>query len=397
MHTNQADTSALIAPTLTDLVAEDTQPIIPTTATPEVKAGLAFAQWSAHDGVWNLYYQGRKVGKAGGERAGYKMLRDNVITGKTQKYRNLGITDVVAVTAGAHIPGFVEDAATTSNQLAQVGHSLDMSITDEFSISERFAILESFVSSAAYMAVAEPGTPERLAANPMVVITGSGGLGKTHTTIKTLERHGLTRMEDMDEGEVLYGNSKGFVVISGFTTAKALYRKMWQHRDGWVILLDDCDSIFKSEDAINIIKGAGDSGERRIISWNSESQRPDDELPKSFEFKSSIIIITNVNRNKIPQPIRSRAFNADVSMSRAEVIERISVLVDEGNFMAEYPIEAKYDVLDYIQESMDDPKFNMLVKSLNIRTFIVAVKAWMSHNGKNWQRAALYNMASASE
>ena len=129
-------------------------------------------------------------------------------------------------------------------------------------------------------------------------------------------------------------------MISGYTTAKALFRKLWEHREGWVVVLDDCDAALKSADAVNILKGAGDSGERRIITWNAENFNTGDDLPKSFEFKSSIIIITNLDRMKVPQPIRSRSMNADVSMTRDEVIQRIETLIESGEFMPQYPIEA---------------------------------------------------------
>lgn len=379
---------------------EDDAPTEVEIAEPATQFKGAYIQWNRHEGQWLAYYNGKVVMRNSQKKYGGDILVRNIQNRTNKKVELLGITHGVVVSEDFKIPS-VGEKINTTKLVEQLSGGIDFGkhdLASEFSIGERFQILEKFVSSAAYMAIAEDGSLERLSANPMVTITGAGGLGKSYTTRSTLERHGLQRSDDMDIGDVIYGRAKGYAVISGYSTAKALYRKLWEHREGWVVVLDDCDSTLRSEDAINILKGAGDSGERRIISWNAESVRPDDELPKSFEFKSSVIIITNIDRKKLPQPLRSRSMNADVSMTREEVIQRIETLVEEGSFMAEYPIDAKYDVLDYLKYSVEhDTKFNALVKTINLRTFIVAVKAWVSHKGENWERAALYNMASASE
>lgn len=368
---------------------------------PAQSAGCAYIQWSQRDNRWQAFFNGKVVMHNGSKQYGDKILLRTIDNQSNRKVQLLGINRGLVVSPDFPIPGAAErpEFNRIVNELA--GTPLDFGkhdIASEFSIGERFGILEKFVKSAAHMATAEPESIKALSANAMVVITGSGGLGKSFTTFKVLQEHGLERADDMDVGDVLYGRAKGYAVIAGYTTAKALFRKLWEHREGWVVVLDDCDAALKSADAVNILKGAGDSGERRMITWNAENFNQDDELPKTFEFKSSIIIITNLDRMKVPQPIRSRAMNADVSMTREEVVQRIETLLETNQFMPQYPAEAKFEVLEYMRESMkNDPKFNAMVKTLNMRTFVVAVKAWLAHGGVNWQRAALYNMASASE
>lgn len=360
-----------------------------------------YIQWNRHESQWQAIYHGKVVMRNSSRQYGGNILLRSIENQTNKKVQLMGITHGTIVSEDFKIPNGPEKIDVEKIVDGLKGESLNFGkhdLASEFSIGERFAILEKFVSSAAFMATAEPDSMEALAANAMVTITGSGGLGKTYTTKKVLESHGLQRSDDMDIGDIIYGRAKGYAVISGYTTAKALFRKLWEHREGWVVVLDDCDAALKSADAVNILKGAGDSGERRIITWNAENFNAEDDLPKSFEFKSSIIIITNLDRMKVPQPIRSRSMNADVSMTRDEVIQRIETLIESGEFMPQYPIEAKYDVLDYMKDSVkNDPKFNVMVKTMNLRTFQVAVKAWVSHGGVNWQRAALYNMASASE
>lgn len=393
---------------LSDLIAaEQAAPNAPTLDDPmpaepsDADFKTCYIQWNRHESQWHAIYHGKVVMRNSSRQYGGNILLRSIENQTNKKVQLMGITHGTIVSEDFKIPNGPEKINVEKIVDGLKGESLNFAkhdLASEFSIGERFSILEKFVSSAAYMATAEPDSMEALAANAMVTITGSGGLGKTHTTKKVLESHGLQRSDDMDIGDIIYGRAKGYAVISGYTTAKALFRKLWEHREGWVVVLDDCDAALKSADAVNILKGAGDSGERRIITWNAENFNAEDDLPKSFEFKSSIIIITNLDRMKVPQPIRSRSMNADVSMTRDEVIQRIETLIESGEFMPQYPIEAKYDVLDYMKDSVkNDPKFNVMVKTMNLRTFQVAVKAWVSHGGVNWQRAALYNMASASE
>lgn len=390
---------------LSDLIAQEHQTanLVPMSLEQEPATGMktAYIQWNRHEHQWHAIYDGRVIMKNSSKQYGDNILLRSIEKQTNRKVQLMGITHGVIVSEDFKIPNGPEKVNTAQIMQQLQGAPLDFSkhtLASEFSIGERFDILEKFVRSAAYMATADEDSTEFLAANPMVVITGSGGLGKTYTTTKVLKEQGLQRADDMDIGDIVYGRAKGYAVISGYTTAKALFRKLWEHREGWVVVLDDCDAALKSADAVNILKGAGDSGERRIITWNAENFSADDDLPKTFEFKSSIIIITNMDRMKVPQPIRSRAMNADVSMTREEVVQRIETLIESGEFMAQYPIEAKYDVLEYMKDSMrNDPKFNVMVKTMNMRTFLVAVKAWVAHGGVNWQRAALYNMASASE
>lgn len=65
-----------------------------------------------------------------------------------------------------------------------------------------------------------------------------------------------------------------------------------------VLLVDDCDSIFKDINGLNILKGALDTTKVRNISWRSEHQLFSDSgelLPKSFDYMGRVIFITNVD------------------------------------------------------------------------------------------------------
>jgi len=73
-----------------------------------------------------------------------------------------------------------------------------------------------------------------------------------------------------------------------------LFAKLYKFSDAKnVLVFDDCD-IWEDQDAINVLKGALDSGKTRRISWNKDSRILRDEgIPNSFNFNGSIIFITN--------------------------------------------------------------------------------------------------------
>jgi hypothetical protein len=65
-------------------------------------------------------------------------------------------------------------------------------------------------------------------------------------------------------------------------------------------VFDDCDTILFDDVALNLLKGALDSGKSRRISWLAESRVLKDEgIPNSFNFKGSVIFITNLKFDKM--------------------------------------------------------------------------------------------------
>jgi hypothetical protein len=168
--------------------------------------------------------------------------------------------------------------------------------------------------------------------------------------------------------------------VKGYSTAKGLYRTLFDNRNR-VIIFDDCDSILRDPVALNLLKGALDSYDKRIISWNSESLN-DDELPRSFEFRGGVIFISNLPIFKIDQAIRSRAICVDVSMNTAQKIERMGAIIKTEEFMPEYDLEVKERALRFLDEMKND------AADLNLRTLISITK--VAARGGQWQRRAEY-------
>ena len=225
----------------------------------------------------------------------------------------------------------------------------------KFGINTRFEFVEKLVNMVA------------AGVQPSAVITGEGGLGKTYTVTKTLEKNGFKDMSDMSEFQVgaVIQRSKVFTMVKGYSTAKGLYRTLFENNKS-VIVFDDCDAVLKDPVALNLLKGALDSYGKRIISWNADLR--DDDLPRSFNFEGRVIFISNMDQNAIDQAIRSRSMLIDLSMTADQKIDRMEFISKCDTFMPEYDKKVKQDALTLIRELKDE------AKEISLRTLISVCK-----------------------
>ena len=176
-----------------------------------------------------------------------------------------------------------------------------------------------------FMTVTESRDPEVMFSNltkltkmvgrgiqPSLVITGMAVTGKTHLVKETLKAMGLRE-------------SYEFVHFKGRATAAGLFITLYQNSDK-VVVLDDCDSVFKDDDAVNILKAALDSYDTRKISYISSRPLKDEygePLPAHFEFTGRIIFISNIEQSRLDAAIRSRSFVSDISMNTTQMFKRM--------------------------------------------------------------------------
>jgi len=239
----------------------------------------------------------------------------------------------------------------------------------EFPINDRFEFTEQLVTMVATGQTAS------------AIITGEGGLGKSYTVVKALKAAGLKDISDLLPGTVV-AQRTAFRVVKGFSTAKGLYRMLFENKNS-VIVLDDCDSVLKDPDALNLLKGALDSYDKRIISWNTNVT--DDGLPRTFQFTGGVIFVSNMSTDKISQAIRSRSMNVDLSMTTDQKLERMETIMHAPEFMPEVATSLKKDAFETIKE------YKSIAKEISLRTLINVTKIRASGN-KNWDALAKYMM-----
>jgi len=239
----------------------------------------------------------------------------------------------------------------------------------EFAINDRFEFTAQLVTMVATGQTAS------------AIITGEGGLGKSYTVTKALKAAGLKDISDLLPGTVV-AQRTAFRVVKGFSTAKGLYRMLFENKNS-IVVIDDCDSVLKDPDALNLLKGALDSYDKRIISWNTNVA--DDGLPRSFQFTGGVIFISNMSTDKISQAIRSRSMNVDLSMTTDQKLERMETIMYAPEFMPEVATSLKKDAFETIKE------YKSIAKEISLRTLINVTKIRASGN-RNWSALAKYMM-----
>lgn len=114
---------------------------------------------------------------------------------------------------------------------------------------------------------------------PALIVSGPPGLGKTYTIEQRLD-----------------ASEKDHDVIRGTVSGVGLYMALWHMSEGGVVVLDDCDAVFRDEETLNILKIVLDSSEKRVVSWRKQaSWLRDNDIPDSFEFKGSVVFCTNID------------------------------------------------------------------------------------------------------
>ena len=229
-------------------------------------------------------------------------------------------------------------------------------LESEFTINQRFGFLEKFTNM-----VLDGETVS-------AIVTGEGGLGKSHTIMGELEKRG-------------WQEGTHYVVVKGYATPKALYGTLWEHRDK-TIIFDDCDSVLKDAVSLNLLKGALDSYDKRTISWLQKGFI-DDKLPNSFEFQGNIIFISNMSSDKLDQAVKSRSITIDLSMTLKDKIERMNYILP--SVMPSYPMDTKQAALDFMAQHAD------IAKEFNMRTLQKIIKITHAYgDNPEWKDAAKY-------
>lgn len=282
-----------------------------------------------------------------------KAAADGTFSKKGVKYQALADEKVINMLTGM---------ATTTPVTNQAIRTAPLKpLQSEFSINQRFEFLAKFV--------------EMVIGGSMVstIITGEGGLGKTHAVMEALKKAKLREVKD-------------FTVVKGYATPKALYATLFEN-NGKIVVFDDCDSVLKDPTAVNLLKGALDSYEKRTISWLQQGFIPSD-LPSHFEFTGRVIFISNMDASKMDGAVKSRSICVDLSMTVQDKIERMQFILPK--ILPNIAMEVKEAALEFMAAHSDE------AREFNVRTLLKLSKVVHSYgvNG-DWKPAAKYLLVQA--
>ena len=173
-----------------------------------------------------------------------------------------------------------------------------------------------------------------------------------------------------------------------------LFQTLYKYSDAnCVLVFDDCDSILLDDVALNLLKGALDSGKKRTISWLSESSALRREgIPDRFEFKGSVIFITNLKFDQMKSQklrdhldaLQSRCHYLDLTLdSQRDKLLRIKQIAKDGVLFSDYDFDeaTQDDIIDFMHTNKDrlrELSLRMALKIADLRKMSML----------NWKRLA---------
>ena len=203
-----------------------------------------------------------------------------------------------------------------------------------------------------------------------MIVSGPPGVGKSFGVEQEIEKATL-----LDQ---IAGRRLRAEVVKGSATALGLYQALYKYSDeNCVLVFDDCDTILFDDVALNLLKGALDSGKSRRISWLSESRVLKDEgIPNSFSFKGSVIFITNLKFDKMKSQklkdhldaLQSRCHYLDLTLdTMRDKLLRIKQIAQTGALFQDMDIsEAGSDeiiaFMDANQNKLREMSLRMAIK-----------------------------------
>lgn len=221
--------------------------------------------------------------------------------------------------------------------------------------------------------------------NRALIVSGPAGLGKSFTV----------------EAKMAELESKGHRVtyIKGYVRPLALYKLLYETRfPNSVLVFDDSDSVFYDDVSMNLLKGACDSTDRRVLHWLSRSlEREEDEegesIPEKFEFEGSIIFITNydfdnmiASGNKLAphfEALVSRSHYLDLAMkTKMDYLVRIKQVVRGGMLSSRGFSESEtIMIVQFIENNVDR------LRELSLR-MVCKLAGLYKMDRNNWQKLA---------
>ena len=208
-----------------------------------------------------------------------------------------------------------------------------------------------------------------------MIVSGPPGVGKSYGVETEIDKACLF--------DKLAGKRLRAEVVKGSATPIGLYQTLYKYSDAnSVVVFDDCDSILLDDVALNLLKGALDSGKKRVISWLSESSALRREgIPDRFEFKGSVIFITNLKFDQMKSQklrdhldaLQSRCHYLDLTLdTMRDKLLRIKQIAKDGVLFADYDFNEfqQDDIIDFMhvnKERLREVSLRMALKIADLR------------------------------
>jgi len=190
-----------------------------------------------------------------------------------------------------------------------------------------------------------------------LLVSGPGGIGKTHHIISTLQSSG-----------------QDFVRVSGRITAFQLYHELKANNDK-IVVLDDTDELMRDSQALSVLRAVLETHGTRNVQWNNKNQPGD-----NFDYQGSIIVLTNLSpwesNNPALRALVSRTLAVSFSFDRGQLRDYILLMAD--TVLQDTTPEHREEIKNYIRDNY------LGIKTLSLRTLVNA-RALQRTDPTKWQ------------
>jgi len=178
------------------------------------------------------------------------------------------------------------------------------------------------------------------------VLVGGGGSGKTYMTINVMKKE-----------------KANFVYQNTYTTPLELYKYMYDNKDK-IIVLDDIDGLWNNDKCLAILKAAlWETDGKRLITMNT-SDKVLQSVPKLFEFKGKVIILSNkLDKNEHISALLSRSNYYELNFTHNEKLRIMKEIVKKP--YKKTKIELRQKAFEMIRNNT-----SIATMELNFRTLI---------------------------
>jgi hypothetical protein len=162
-----------------------------------------------------------------------------------------------------------------------------------------------------------------------LICRGDPGSGKTRTVKDTL-----------DENNIDYVDYSG-----GVKSVEDLMYILFTHKDGEILLFDDCDSVLKKD--ANIWKAILQNTPERIVTYANLARKGKmAKVDQKFSFTSGVIFITN--EYKLDSAIESRSIVLTIDLTNDDMLAKIQATLEK--FRPDVPMKQKQEAVDFASE-----------------------------------------------
>ena len=211
-----------------------------------------------------------------------------------------------------------------------------------------------------------------------VIFTGRPGIAKSYQIEETLK----------DEVKRDDSTCWDYCIRVGYVSPMALYETLYENQaEGNVLVLDDVDGVADNDTAASLLKGALEgqgSSDRRVVEWDSNSNKLSEHVEDRFEFRGSIIMVFNEvpEGNEHWNAVTSRSMHYSITFTfeeRMDLIREVAKAPYEG-LTYEERMEVANWLIEYTTSDMDNVDLRSLFKCFDLRkSSVLEGEEWKLH------------------